>query len=548
MDDKMKGHALGAILSATQMITPAHVKKALDEQKKTGKRFGETLVDLGIVSKEDVTWGLSHQMDVAFVRIHQELIDRDAARIVPEAVARHHQALPYLLIGDELTVIIDDPTNTKALAEIAEITGKDVTMGVGLPEEIAAGLELVYGESRGEPAGVDVSGDFFTAEEIADSTADVTGGDFVRLLLEKSVAWEARQIHLDPGRPYALRLRGAERLVTVGHLGESWMVIVTRRIKKMLRGGRQQDRWLEGFLETGAGDADRWYVSCVHTLDGEAITITDLTGGIGEQTLAALVDDTATHEQVLDLLASDRGLVVITGPLRFEKNQLMHRLADEFVNAGHKAAHVGHSPFLAAGPLFQFRPEDRSAAAVNRTIEAAAMAGPDGIVIDDLTDKQVLNACLREATAGRFVLGALPMPSLRAALEFLIEATESRVLLGESLRGILHAVALHTLGDDAVPDDRVTKAATLLGLKEKEVAAASLKRAKEGAPPGRPLWLLTPLRLRRDLAEVIKFGGGAAQTVAALLDTLPAPAEMVLRDLLLAGTISLEEFEAVSGS
>ena len=56
MADQIKKGSLGDILSASQIISEADISLALDEQKRTGARFGEALVNLGIVTQEDIDW------------------------------------------------------------------------------------------------------------------------------------------------------------------------------------------------------------------------------------------------------------------------------------------------------------------------------------------------------------------------------------------------------------------------------------------------------------------------------------------------------------
>lgn len=145
MTDDLKGKALGTILLQSQIITPEQVEAALAEQRRTGRRFGEVLMDLGIVSAEDVRWGLSQQQAYSFVRVRPEAVDPEAVRAVPADVARRLMVVPFLLVGDELTVVMDDPTNRQALQELAEVTGRTVVASIGLPDEIRAALDACYG-------------------------------------------------------------------------------------------------------------------------------------------------------------------------------------------------------------------------------------------------------------------------------------------------------------------------------------------------------------------------------------------------------------------
>jgi hypothetical protein len=94
MDQQWKGRALGAILFDSKMVTQDDIERALAEQQASGLRFGEALVKLGIVSDEDVHWGLSHQMNLPFVRLQVEAIDPEAVRLVPGDFARRTGCCP----------------------------------------------------------------------------------------------------------------------------------------------------------------------------------------------------------------------------------------------------------------------------------------------------------------------------------------------------------------------------------------------------------------------------------------------------------------------
>lgn len=148
MSDELKGKALGTILLRSQIVTQEQLERALEEQKRSGRRLGEVLVDLGIVSPEDVRWGLSQQQSYSFVRLRPEDIDLNALRCMPASVARRLKAVPYLLVGDELTVVMDDPTDKSAVEEIEAITGRHVIVAIGLPDEIEMALDACYGSEE----------------------------------------------------------------------------------------------------------------------------------------------------------------------------------------------------------------------------------------------------------------------------------------------------------------------------------------------------------------------------------------------------------------
>ena len=121
---KRPGH-LGDIFIHHGLITPEDVDRALRHQREWGGYFGDALVQLGLLSQEQVKWGLADQFDLPYVHIRPEHIDRSVAAQVPIAWARRHLMLPVLRDGDAVTVVLADPARIELLDEVRRFTGAD---------------------------------------------------------------------------------------------------------------------------------------------------------------------------------------------------------------------------------------------------------------------------------------------------------------------------------------------------------------------------------------------------------------------------------------
>ncbi|MCL4235643.1 MAG: hypothetical protein KJ042_14120, partial [Deltaproteobacteria bacterium] len=215
---------LGDILVDAHIITPEHVEAALAEQKSTGLRFGEALIRLGHVQSDDITWGLANQMGMPFVRVRSEHVDPEALRLVPESIARRHTIIPYVLIDGRLTVVIDDPTRHEAIHAVAEASGKDINVAVGLAEEIRRAIEESYesaGISELDPAQFKTS--LFGADELALITSGPGASRALDHILAATIAMRATALHFEPFADHAvLRLRIHGRLETCAEWGLPW--------------------------------------------------------------------------------------------------------------------------------------------------------------------------------------------------------------------------------------------------------------------------------------------------------------------------------------
>jgi len=130
-------------------VKPDQITKALDEQRRTKRRLGEVLIDLGFVSEVRVTQTLSRQLGVPWVSLSQIELSQELLDSVPAAVAEKYCLVPVYVrtirtVGDILFVAMDDPTSKEALARTKEHTKLAVKPMIAPPSEIRAVIRVHY--------------------------------------------------------------------------------------------------------------------------------------------------------------------------------------------------------------------------------------------------------------------------------------------------------------------------------------------------------------------------------------------------------------------
>src|SRR5687767_4744726 len=124
---------LGDILVDCRVVTQEQVDQALGEQRRTGKLFGEALLDLGHISEDDLGWALSNQLDIPYIDLKADMVDLGAVSLLGPTLMRRYRLLPLVRVGDALTVVVADPTNAEALNEVEEETGLTVQSSIASP-------------------------------------------------------------------------------------------------------------------------------------------------------------------------------------------------------------------------------------------------------------------------------------------------------------------------------------------------------------------------------------------------------------------------------
>src|SRR5437867_1027755 len=66
---RVNSRTITAILLEAGVVTSAQVDEGLALQRRTGRRIGESLVELGAVTEEDIGWALAQQLGLPFVDV-----------------------------------------------------------------------------------------------------------------------------------------------------------------------------------------------------------------------------------------------------------------------------------------------------------------------------------------------------------------------------------------------------------------------------------------------------------------------------------------------
>jgi type IV pilus assembly protein PilB len=155
---------LGEILVRENLISPQHLREALDYQREHGGRLGFNLVKLGLVSDDMITAVLSRQYGIPSVNLDLFNIDQSVLRLIPQEVAQKHSVLPLSRVGATLTLAMVDPTNVFALDDVKFMTGLNVEPVVVAEGSVQHAIAKYYGTSRE----IELSG---TVEEMAAQSA-----------------------------------------------------------------------------------------------------------------------------------------------------------------------------------------------------------------------------------------------------------------------------------------------------------------------------------------------------------------------------------------
>ena len=129
------------LLLQKSLITKEQLEEAKRESKRSGLPTEQVLEKLGFITEEDITNVRASALGVPYMDLKGYLIDAEVIKLVPEALARKHNAVPLFKIGNTLTLAMSDPRNIFALDEIRMKTNLIIEPAVAAASEIKKAMD-----------------------------------------------------------------------------------------------------------------------------------------------------------------------------------------------------------------------------------------------------------------------------------------------------------------------------------------------------------------------------------------------------------------------
>lgn len=432
----MKKGTLGEILSASQIITAEDVAAALEEQQRSGARFGEALISLGIVAQEDIDWALSNQLDLPYVRLGKDSIDPDAVCLVPAQLARKYNFIPMIKAGNELHIAISDPLNRPAIEAIEQATGCQVNVSVALIREIREMIEIFYGDAGKEILGFASAA--FDAATVDAINGDLGGGKLLEQLLMYILEHRLSSISLQPlGDTVAISGRRSGVSRQLGSLASNYYPDVALKIRKnagMIQGGEQGGSGLLTF--DFRCHPITFQVSVLAGYGGDYITIKPHVAVSVPARLTGLHLPAPQEIGFAALARAKRGVTFFASRNPQERDRFIDLMLEEIDTDGKNVIILGEGPgrMNKRFPRIQLPHAETERAMV---IMDALDHAPDILVIEDATEGMPFTAACRAAMRGKLVLAGLELRGTRNVLRHLLLYQQKNYFLPVFVNGVI---------------------------------------------------------------------------------------------------------------
>jgi len=143
-EEKKNIQKLGEILTYYKIITPQQLEEGLKNQKESGKRIGEILIENNLVTQDEINWVLGKKLEVPYVQININNIDINLSKNISESILRKFKIFPMIELDDELVVAMADPTDQEAIEMIKEVTKRELKIVLASFKNIDETLDKIF--------------------------------------------------------------------------------------------------------------------------------------------------------------------------------------------------------------------------------------------------------------------------------------------------------------------------------------------------------------------------------------------------------------------
>lgn len=136
---------IGELLIQERFITRRHLNHALELQKQNYAPLGKILLNLDLISEEDLTSVLAKQFGFIYLNPRGfNLNDKSLVKLVPESLARKFNCLPIEKTTTSLTLAMADPWDTEAIEFLCQETNLTIQPRFGRKESILDIIDIQY--------------------------------------------------------------------------------------------------------------------------------------------------------------------------------------------------------------------------------------------------------------------------------------------------------------------------------------------------------------------------------------------------------------------
>jgi len=413
---------VGEILVKSGVISQEQLLKALEDQRRTGSRLTDTIINLGFATELQVLKALEKFFKLPGIDLHTFPVQKAASEMIRRDFCEKNGLIPIQTIGENgLLVAFCEPGDIQVMDNLRFLTKKKIQPVVATESAVYAAIERYlsatalksFTESSIEEA-EEQDVDLLLGNTISNVEGSPEDGPvikFVNSILAEAIRKKASDIHFEPyEKRFRVRFRVDGSMFEVQNQPISIASAVVSRIKIMSRldiaeKRRPQDGRIK--IQYKAGRDMDFRVSVMPTIHGEKAVLRLLDKSNLQLDMTKLGFEPEDLELFKKAIYLPQGMILITGPTGSGKTTTIYSALAE-LNKPDVNISTAEDPV-------EFNLEGINQLQVNPDIGVTFTAAlktflrqdPDIIMVGEIRDLDTAEIAAKAASTGHLVVSTL---------------------------------------------------------------------------------------------------------------------------------------------
>jgi MSHA biogenesis protein MshE len=439
---------LGDLLVHEHVITNEQLMQALNSQKATGRKLGDTLIELSYLSERQLLEFLAQQLGLPFLDISQLRIASEIASLLPEVHARRLRALIIEDRGDSVLIGMSDPADLNAIDQLEQMLApKSLSLAVVMDSQMFNAFDGLYRRTADIESFAsqleeehEQSSNFDLSTSFIDETGDATVGKLLQSVFEDAVQMRASDIHIEPDENQLRIRQRIDGVLQENILKENKIAsAMVLRLKLMAGLDISEKRTPQDGrfnLKITGHDIDV-RMSTMPVQHGESVVmrLLDQSAGLLSLDQTGMPEDLV--KRVRQQITRPHGMVLVTGPTGSGKTTTLYAALSELNEASKKIITVEDPVEYRLPRINQVQVNPKIGLTFSTVLRTALRQDPDIMMVGEMRDQETVEIGLRGALTGHLVLSTLHTNDAITSALRLIDMGAAGFLVGSSLRAII---------------------------------------------------------------------------------------------------------------
>ena len=451
-DNFVSKRKLGELLIESGLLTIDKLKDALEAQKSTGKRLGEALIDMKIISEEEMAFSLAMQLKIPFIDLTDYSIKDDILDCIPEEVCQKFKCIPLSMKNSILDVAMADPLDLHIMKDLQFITGYNIQPAIATRSQIMDKLQRHYHPERSiKDVADEFAGDAGFMEFLPDEEKNIEeesnfeafkDSPFIKmvdLIIRNAIQSGSSDVHIEAQENHVRVRNRIDGVLKDSIKLPKWtQPIIISRIK-VLAGLNIAERRLpqDGRIKVKAKNvAVDLRVSTLPTYYGEKAVIRILNKEEAFLSLEQLGLNQKNLKILTNFIRRPQGMVLITGPTGSGKTSTLYACMKEMKSEEVNIISVEDPVEYELYGVNQVQINEKVGLSFPFILRSILRQDPNVIMIGEIRDEETAEIAVQSSMTGHLVISTLHTNDAPAAITRLIDIGIPPYLIASSLVGI----------------------------------------------------------------------------------------------------------------